>query len=439
MPTWSAASASTGERRPLFGSCIQRFERGGRVVLVNPGVPSWVVVNAAGEALLRLFDGRHTIEEVVAAACGVLGAGRRAEVEDVCRRAVEIGLFDEGAPITSRQCHQSAPGIVHLSLTDECNLRCRYCYARARTERQQPLTLDEWKAVVDSIVGAAGGRLVEFNLTGGEPLLNADWLPLTEHIRSCGATVLLLTNATLVTASNAGDIARLMERVTVSVDGPDAATHAQSRGDNFDRVMRGVDLLDGAGAQVVLSMTVTRQNIGQVASASRRFGRRLHYAPYFPVLADPEAVRMAITGDEYYEALRSAHGVEPLGHCAEALEGARRNPCHKCALGDNEIALSPSGDVYPCQLLHVSELLAGNVRERDVMDIYRTSPVLARCAALDADTMPGCRDCAVRRICGGSCRARVYYEAGRLEGDAPFCRYELRAYIDGIAEIYGRD
>ena len=60
------------------------------------------------------------------------------------------------------------------------------------------------------------------------------------------------------------------------------------------------------------------------------------------------------------------------------LEGMRGRGVTKCALADREISISESGDVYPCQLLHAPEFLAGNIHTNNFVEIYFNSPVLRK-------------------------------------------------------------
>jgi hypothetical protein len=71
---------------------------------------------------------------------------------------------------------------------------------------------------------------------------------------------------------------------------------------------------------------------------AQRFGNRLNFAPYFPILG--EVSSLSITGVDYFRVLKQAQGVRPLGCCEQALEGAIGSPCHKCAIGDGEFSIS---------------------------------------------------------------------------------------------------
>ena len=414
---------------------VQMFKRGDKYVFINPLLPAWLVTNELGRLILSQFDGNNTVADIVEAACGVMGNERREEVEAFCRHVVDSSIFET-------EPHKQPPrdtGLhcVHLSLSSECNLRCKYCYAAERVESAHPrLTLDEYKRLIDDLCDLSAH--LSITITGGEPLLNPLWEPVSAYGKACGCDMLLLTNGLLINEQNAPFIKETFNLVTLSIDGPTRETHSLTRGDNYDQVMRAADILERNDIDYTLSMTVTRLNIGQVEEMARRFGRRLNYAPLFPVsdLADDE---LSITGRQYYDALAGAFGVNPLGYCESSLDISKCIQTHKCAIGDNEISISPTGDVYPCQLLHIDELLAGNVHEHSIKEIYRDSPALRRCAALDVDHIGKCRDCAIRYICGGACRARGYYETGNVADTGDFCEYELNAFLDGIVKIYSRN
>ncbi len=104
-----------------------------------------------------------------------------------------------------------------------CNLRCSYCDARytyeeAGTEQSLPEIL----AFVDRYPGA----IVE--ITGGEPLLQANVIPLMQSLLNRGRTVLLETNGSL-------DISRVPAGVVTIMDVkcPGAGQDNTTRLDNF--------------------------------------------------------------------------------------------------------------------------------------------------------------------------------------------------------------
>jgi 7-carboxy-7-deazaguanine synthase len=86
-----------------------------------------------------------------------------------------------------------------------CHLRCTYCDTAHAFQRGETVPLDE---VVERAL-ATGDRLVE--VTGGEPLLQAEVFPLMTALADAGRMVLLET-------SGAVDIGAVDPRVTVVLD-----------------------------------------------------------------------------------------------------------------------------------------------------------------------------------------------------------------------------
>lgn len=411
---------------------VKIFHHNTKVIFINPKIPTWFVTNELGKMIVSLFDGTNTIQDVVDTAAVVLGENLRNQLRTFCDNIVDSGIFENRPrpqPKRDRSVH-----CVHLSMSSVCNLHCKYCYAAERTESKYPaMTLNDYINVIDALCEMSLN--ITFTITGGEPLLNPLWLPVAEYIKNKGCKLFLLSNGLLINEDNISQIKILFDLVTISIDGATREAHSRTRGDNFNNVMNTILLLDAHKINYTLSMTVTSLNIEQVEPMAQRFGARLNFAPLFPISTYAHD-KLSITGREYYQALSSAFGVNPLSYCESSLDGSRFCQNHKCAIGDNEISISATGDVYPCQLLHMKKFLAGNIHEQSIKDIVQNSAVLRMCSQLDVDKIEKCKECAIRYICGGSCRARGFYETGALDKMGDFCEYEFSAFLDGITKIY---
>ena len=78
---------------------------------------------------------------------------------------------------------------LRVSVTDRCNMRCRYCMPQAEyiwLPRESILTFEEIDRLVDNLATLGVSKL---RLTGGEPLLRHD---LPSSSRSSGVTSRLL-------------------------------------------------------------------------------------------------------------------------------------------------------------------------------------------------------------------------------------------------------
>ena len=422
------------ESNPQLSPYVKEIHRGDKYIFINPNIPRWIVTNDLGRLILLLFNGENSYEEIISTAVEGIGESRREMIRSFCESIISSGLLDAIGP--KQKEHRMLLSSVHLSLSDHCNLNCTYCYARERVEKKYPaLSFQEYQTIIDDILDINPN--VFFTLTGGEPLLNADCLRIAEYIKSKNARVFLLSNGLLINESKISKIAELFDLVTLSIDGPNDSIHALTRGHNYAKVIRAVELLDEHRVDYTLSMTVTKDNIGYIEQMAKLFGNHMNFAPYFPVSS--ESSSLAISGIEYYNALKSAAGVRPLAYCESTLDNAIDSPCHKCAIGDGAFSISATGDVYPCQLIHTEEFYAGNVHEKKIKDIYLNADAMKKCAHLDVDSISGCKDCPIKYICGGSCRARAFYGCGDINSTTDFCQYEKEAFYDGIISIYSKN
>ncbi|EAA11683.4 AGAP006072-PA [Anopheles gambiae str. PEST] len=135
---------------------------------------------------------------------------------------------------------------LRISLTERCNLRCKYCMPAdgvQLTQKQQLLTSAEVLQLASLFV-AEGVRKIR--LTGGEPTVRKD---LTEIVAQLKATNPLLesvgitTNGLMLTRQLVGLQRAGLDALNVSLDTLRAARYEQiTRRKGWDRVMAGIDL-----------------------------------------------------------------------------------------------------------------------------------------------------------------------------------------------------
>ena len=134
---------------------------------------------------------------------------------------------------------------LRLSVTDRCNLRCRYCMPEDEyvwLPRASILTFEELERLVG---GFAGLGVHKIRLTGGEPLLRHDLATLVGMI-ACQREItdLALTTNGLLLARQAAPLrAAGLRRVTVSLD-----TLKPDRMLAFAKSVRHADVLAGIAA-----------------------------------------------------------------------------------------------------------------------------------------------------------------------------------------------
>ena len=420
---------------------IKRIEREDKILFFNPNIPAWLVTNQNGAFFLSLCDGNNSVSDIVDALAETNGIDEAIKAKQFFDEAIVSGIFDD--PITSSipiKQEKQTLSLVQLSISRNCNLNCNYCYATDRVENQYPkMVLNDYIRVVDDITSFSEGT--EFTITGGEPLLNRDVFKIAKYIRSKHSSVDLLTNGTLISSSNIDDIKQSFDKVSISLDGSTKDKHEFFRGNgSYDRTMNAIDLLDKNGVPCRLSMTVNRLNIHDVEDMAAKYGNRLSFQPLFPAgNAKKSDEDLSISGKEYYEALKNAFGVNPMGYCESTLSAARQKRRCKCAVGGSELSISETGDIYPCQLLHYPQFLIGNIHKDKISELYETSLVIKQCSEMVVDNIEGCSSCFLKYVCGGACRARAFHECGDIYTCGSFCEYEKLSFVNGIFEIYSKN
>ncbi len=347
------------------------------------------------------------------------------------------------------------PRLIFWELTTGCNLRCIHCRASA-TELMSPddLSYAESCRVVDQIAEYAPLILV---LSGGEPLWRRDVFDLSKRAKSHGMRVALATNGTMVDEAMAARIQEAdIERVSISLDGSDAATHDTFRGHSgaFDAAVRGIRCLKDIGISTQINTTISRHNVHQLPKVLK-LAQELGVDAFHLFLLVPVGCGLTIKddqtiqGDEAEQILNWFYdrsldsNLELKATCAPQYYRIVRQrraetrragvtlpdlPTHGmhavtrgCLAGTGVCFISHLGEVFPCGYLPVA---AGDLRKENFRDIWEKSEIFQELR--DTDVLTGkCGICEFKNVCLG-CRARAYGMTGDYLAEEPFCIYEPR-------------
>src|SRR5216117_3019015 len=164
-------------------------------------------------------------------------------------------------PDSPRDVLKRPLGSLRVSVTDRCNLRCRYCMPEQDyvwLPKQSILTFEE----IARLVGIFTSLGVEkVRLTGGEPLLRHDLPALTGMLaRNASIRDLALTTNGLLLAKQAEALKRAgLGRVTVCLDTlrPERMREL-ARSDRHADVLAGIAAARAAGFSLKLNTVVMR-------------------------------------------------------------------------------------------------------------------------------------------------------------------------------------
>ncbi len=367
------------------------------------------------------------------------------------------------------------PFLVIWETTRACDLSCRHCRAEASPQHDpDTLSYEESCALIDQVESFGTPRPL-FILTGGDPFKRADIFDLVAYADGRGLPVAVSPSGTpLLTPAN---LQRLKDSgakaISLSLDGSTAAIH-----DDFRRVsgsygwtVNGWKIARSIGLKIQINSTVTRANLfdlPRLFALVRDLGA-MTWSVFFLVptgrcrpedeisAEDYEAVMNFLFDASKYISLKTteghhykrvalhrtaldARGLQPEDYMSlndtyrqlkEGLHAVtqgqdlpapsdhmRRAPMHINA-ADGFVFISLKGEVYPSGYLPV---VAGNVREKSLVEIYRDSPLFR--SLRDKSQLKGrCGKCEYQTICGGS-RSRAYGMTGDVLAEEPFCSYQ---------------
>jgi len=182
------------------------------------------------------------------------------------------------------------PAFLMLSITNQCNLKCRGCWV-SQTTPPCSLTLKQMQGVIDT---AAKYKSRFFGILGGEPLFHPDLLTLFRN--NPGAYFQLYTNGTMPDDKFAAELAQL-GNVTplVSIEGLETESRRRrGRDDVFARSMAGLESVIKAGLFTGVTASINLKNFDELVSREYLdflVRKGVHYIWYFiyrPCGPDPD-------------------------------------------------------------------------------------------------------------------------------------------------------
>ena len=411
-----------------------------KYLFLNTALPNWLVLNQNGAFIINLIDKKRSIKDIYGYLEKLKANISMDELLELFISLKKYGIIDDfdlknqKKLIKKNQNNSSKLHIVHLKLTDECNLSCKYCYAESGAVAYKSFFFFfELKKIADDIKKITSHA--NYTLSGGEPLMYPHIFEYMNYLKGLGNSIFLLTNGMYITEENASFLAEQCAMIKISLDGSNEEINSITRGKkSFAAAYRGYELLLKAGANVQISMTVTKANKHDIQNMVNMFGNGLTLQPFFQTGRGALHKELEISGVEYYEAMSSIEGLNPMAGIGESLESLRGIGTTKCAMADGEISISENGDVFPCQMFADEEFKGGNIRVDKIEDILN-SEVFKEVASFSSITNEDCKKCPINLICGGACRARSYAVTGSLYKNSEFCSYEKLAYINGIFDV----
>lgn len=271
----------------------------------------------------------------------------------------------------SRDQYGRAINYLRLSVTDRCNLRCRYCVPSSGVEwmaRDHHLTDREIARVVAMM---ARRGLSKVRITGGEPLVRPGLVALVGRLaRIPGITDLAMTTNGLLLGRYAEALQRAgLHRVNVSLDTLDRARFAAITGrDALPQVLEGIAAAERTGLSPIKLNMVVQQGINDdecvaMARLTLDYPYHVRFIEYMPVADFTDWQRRHLPNREVMARISRALG--PMSPCGRndtdgpvrsyQLDGAVGRLGFISAISDdhfcercNRLRVTAVGQLRPC-------------------------------------------------------------------------------------------
>ncbi len=316
--------------------------------------------------------------------------------------------------------HQRLIDYLRISVTDRCNLRCRYCMPQ---EGVRPIPHNEilrYEELIRLARISLSLGIRKIRLTGGEPLVRRGIEFLTRQLASLpGINDLSMTTNGLFLAQYAESLHRAgLHRVNVSMDSLNPRRYRQiTRGGDLDRVWEGIRTALKVGMHpvkinVVVMRGFNEDEVLDFAELSQEWPLQVRFIEWMPVGGKNSwSPKAFVPSDRILSLIRKRFSLRPLEEAIgngpariyriEGGEGSvgvispvSRHFCQHC----NRLRLTPDGKLRTClfsdQETDLKALLRSGAGDEEIREtivrairdkpsegpLHRNDPRLKKCA-----------------------------------------------------------
>ena len=281
-----------------------------------------------------------------------------------------------------------------LMISQDCNMKCSYCYADAGTYSEEASFMDREIAKIGVEKIFQVEDIKEIMFFGGEPFLN---FPLIREIvelnREKGRELKygVVTNGTIMTDSILKFLKENNFGVTVSLDGPShihnlCRVYKNGNG-THDKVLRTIEKLKKAGVPYGIEATYNNR-ISDKTTPRDVLAYLTQFAQHIKIdcVLDAECIdpTTLMTPEEIYNAYREwteytfemwdkgeLLDVRPISSMVWHLLSSRKLKSETvCKAGGGRITLFANGDLYPCFASNSPEYFIGIVTDDNFVEEY---------------------------------------------------------------------
>lgn len=315
------------------------------------------------------------------------------------------------------------PRVAALELTYKCNHRCLFCSCPWESEqdyKNDELTLEEWKKVIDTIT--ANG-VSSITLTGGEATTRCDLREIISFIREKNIPLNIISNGLLIDDPFLDFLAEKKVSICISVPGLDTFfTHTGV--DNVHNVLNLFSKTHERGIKATANIAVTKKNLPELYEniaypllmgadyiLLNRFlpgGRGLNNTEYLLTIEEVNQM-LDIAEEVLSKANKYGHvGTElPLCVIKKPEKYKHLKVSTLCSAAKGFCIVDPSGYIKVCnhspqRICKYTEIEA--INSNAYWKAFRSRNYMPEM----------CKDCLMQEQCDGGCREAAHVYSGKI-------------------------
>ena len=326
-----------------------------------------------------------------------------------------------------------------VKITDRCDLHCAHCFVSATRLGSDMPAAALTPAVLSRLLEA---RVANITLTGGEPFVHPELLPIVENFVDSGMDVSICTNGVAITDVAIQRLQQLERvRLNVSLDGASEHSHGRFRGDraSFETTMRNTRALAAAG--LLKGVLCTPNALASPEEYADLYALASELGAEYLLMNPLSSFGRGIKSRQRLAAdagtmLQIQSAVEERTEGGKGPESVlirfprQPEPLSACIAGD-VIYVFVNGDVTVCPYLSfatlnprsqhkAAEFIVGNLFEDS--DIARKLDEYNFRERYSLGNNASCSGCGINAACGKGCPAAVVAAGGRIgDLDADVC------------------
>ncbi len=337
-----------------------------------------------------------------------------------------------------------------LHIAHDCNLRCRYCFASTGDfgTGRKLMPFEVGREAIDFLLEHSMDREnLEVDFFGGEPLMNFEVVKqIVAYARSKeeeyhkNFRFTITTNGMLLTDDKIDFINREMYNAVLSIDGRkevnDRLRIKMDGSGSYDNIIGRYKKLvqNRGGKEYYVRGTYTRYNLDFSEDVLHLYEAGFDQISVEPVMESPDveyAIREEDLEQIYAEYDKLADRIQEIRKSGGTINffhfmiDLDQGPCvikrlRGCGSGNEYVAITPDGDIYPChQFVGHEEYCMGNLEQGTFREDMKQE--FAGCHVY---SKPSCQECWAKFYCSGGCNANNYIFNGDIHKS-----YELSCQI----------